>query len=1046
MKVTGTGSRSSPIAIDDSEDEVLLELVGDERFASPPPPITDQRVMVPQNGAQATVSGAHYQDPTFEGDAHLFALDWPPQTQSRVTGKKRKRSHSGAQMPVAGPSQKQMGRPMLDVYPAVMSKKALKKKRKKERAAAENQLPQPQTWANGANYFIPELAATQTMSSWGTFGAAPQMQPLFPDPYTGFNATFPPQHEMPNSYNGSSSSWVESMALAADMPMEDIRGRDVQKSHAHPSTWPQHLDHNSHQATSAPAPPSLPPVPPPAPALAPPALPPAPLPPVPSHPPQPIGMKPEQDPASKHGLFSMPLVSKKAAASKESSYLPNPARTLVMEQLPKQHRTQEFVNKWSKTACGVHPVFSCVDYHASKALIEFATAELARKAWASPKLGASLVGLKTHEMKGRPREDLIKVWWYRVDGIGANAGVGEIEEGEIEGDAAEKEVEVPVKKETKKEKKARLARERQAKKLAAAAANPPMTPSTLSSPASATSLPIVTPKEAIVPQPYPLPPDLSSFAQAELPMAYPYYAILPQPLPHPLPQLAPVPLPKPKTRAPLLPQSALETQWRSQHELPKKPNRDIITSTASHSQQIPIASITKPQSRPQQLPKLSAPQPTVPASLEYEDMDVEEDMILESPQTGRRSSFDLSSVPPIQDHQPPMEPELDHAIPKLSGTLGVSSTTLVDAPSEISSSVPPNDGHNESVPPSTFEPNPSRPESPSPPAIISPSPSSGGSGTPPLEPRAMKNAPKGPSFAKRSLLARQKELEERIARTKQELGITINAPAPPPGPNDIPTPTTESPLMDDEESKQAMEERLRMLVLRSQRNRSKGSAPVTPSTDAPGPLSTTATRTQLSNMSASVNPPPSVSTKVEQAFSLDDLAVSFITETIETFKAAPHPPTPTIQSFPLSSVSRTTSSTASAAKLELAAKQKRLEAQIAQSKILMAKLGQARTKQERETILTAIREHSRASSMSDVVSSDSVPTPAITTGAAPTPPIPQVALSKSTPHPFALAGHTHLQLGPAVPAVKKWPGSDEHVGAGVLIVSDDEEDEESDGD
>ncbi|KAJ6562607.1 hypothetical protein B0H19DRAFT_888642, partial [Mycena capillaripes] len=78
--------------------------------------------------------------------------------------------------------------------------------------------------------------------------------------------------------------------------------------------------------------------------------------------------------------------------------------------------------------------------------------------------------------------------------------------------------------------------------------------------------------------------------------------------------------------------------------------------------------------------------------------------------------------------------------------------------------------------------------------------------------------------------------------------------------------------------------------------------------------------------------------------SLDDLAVSFITETIQTLmpgaSAFPPPPPPT--------------STAA-----LAAKQRRLEEHIAESKTLMAQLTGARSKQEKERILAVMRERSR---------------------------------------------------------------------------------------
>jgi hypothetical protein len=186
---------------------------------------------------------------------------------------------------------------------------------------------------------------------------------------------------------------------------------------------------------------------------------------------QSIGMKPEQDPNSKHGIFHITESTTEAGTAqkkRKSQYIPNPARTLVLEQLPKTHRTIGFVGNWCLSACGVPALHLFVDPPSAKALVEFATADLARKAWASPRLGQDLFGIKSHLLKGKPREDLIKVWWYRVDGIGAGAGVGELEEGEIEGDAVvvretQLHLPEPPRKETKAEKKARLAKERERK-------------------------------------------------------------------------------------------------------------------------------------------------------------------------------------------------------------------------------------------------------------------------------------------------------------------------------------------------------------------------------------------------------------------------------------------------------------------------------------------------------------------------------------------------------------------------------------------------------
>ncbi|OCH86716.1 hypothetical protein OBBRIDRAFT_708753, partial [Obba rivulosa] len=71
------------------------------------------------------------------------------------------------------------------------------------------------------------------------------------------------------------------------------------------------------------------------------------------------------------------------------------------------------------------------------------------------------------------------------------------------------------------------------------------------------------------------------------------------------------------------------------------------------------------------------------------------------------------------------------------------------------------------------------------------------------------------------------------------------------------------------------------------------------------------------------------------------LAVTFIVETIETAKA------PSLKAVQV------------AEKDDLAAKQKCLEQHIAESKLLMAKLSTAKTKEEKENILGILRERRR---------------------------------------------------------------------------------------
>ncbi|KAL4079568.1 hypothetical protein J3A83DRAFT_4058884, partial [Scleroderma citrinum] len=75
--------------------------------------------------------------------------------------------------------------------------------------------------------------------------------------------------------------------------------------------------------------------------------------------------------------------------------------------------------------------------------------------------------------------------------------------------------------------------------------------------------------------------------------------------------------------------------------------------------------------------------------------------------------------------------------------------------------------------------------------------------------------------------------------------------------------------------------------------------------------------------------------------SLDQMAISFITESIEIAKQ------PMIKTAPPN------------AREELALKQQRLERFITESKTLMDKLGKTSNKEEREKLLSAMREYSR---------------------------------------------------------------------------------------
>ncbi|KAJ2925372.1 hypothetical protein H1R20_g11667, partial [Candolleomyces eurysporus] len=139
-----------------------------------------------------------------------------------------------------------------------------------------------------------------------------------------------------------------------------------------------------------------------------------------------IGMEPDNNPKSKHGLYVIP---ENILDQDGNPYKPTLACTLVLEQLPKLNRTFDWINNWSLSVSQTRPAKILIDT-SGKALVEFPSAEAAHKAWSSPRLGIANLGLKQFQLKGRPRDDLIRAHWYRVEEI--SAGAGEIEEGEIE--------------------------------------------------------------------------------------------------------------------------------------------------------------------------------------------------------------------------------------------------------------------------------------------------------------------------------------------------------------------------------------------------------------------------------------------------------------------------------------------------------------------------------------------------------------------------------------------------------------------------------------
>jgi len=929
------------------------------------------------------------------------------------------------------------------------SKKARKRRRRAERQAMEEARLRNIDWLNNQSPFaqgVPLFAPTAAFPpplAWPHYqfsNVLPMNVALghpYDDSYDLDDGSFydndaprsPSPPSFPTSFPMSGSDWVSSMAMAADSTAAE-QADDV-------SNW-------SSVSTPVPMPPqySPPPMPPP---LPPPmVLPPIHVPnpnlplkpkqaeyhslpakPAPAPVIQPIGMDPDPDPNSKHGLFDLANASKDGSKKRVASYIPNPSRTLVMEQLPKTHRNVDFARNWARARCGVNPIHVFAHAPSGKALVEFPNAELARKAWESPKLGRALTSLKPPQLKGKSREDQIKVWWYRVNGVGAGSGVGEIEEGEIEEDVAtEKGPELPVV-ETKKQKKARLAREREENKSRkesklraaqqlSAALNQDAVESPLNNVDELQTAVSLT-REQI--KPSASLPGPSGAVQSPL-------AMEPRPVLKPLQILQRVHLYSHPTHP-------------SHHELPLSTrnhhiHQQLTSSKTTYGSSIPSGhrgghddneSIASSDGRPSMSP-ISASKTVVALTVgqgddldDYEEMDMDIDNVPSplvqacprplSPRIEPATLQPSSSTPQTMHHSLPPRP-VPHAATKQSRQLQTQNRA---ASPTITPQVVTSVYQNEAQPSLCHAGGPANQGSRSPESSTS-------TFIDPLSPVPRPDA--GPANttsetnpAKLILMARQMELEASIAKSKHELAAAeavmkkVHTGVAPSQPSMLIKPSM------DLGGKQAMEDRLRKLVLESKNKRAAASnasllthKPAKPAKPTISMPSSQGQNFEASNSEAPLPPVSepaaarsstvSISTS-SHSFSLEDLAVSFISQTIETMKAQPQyisvpiagaaasaysiragstttsasatPPPPT-PNTPVSGLPPTTTSAAVKAtlhqatraggvKAEWAAKQQRLEDHIAETKGLMDRLTKARSKEEKDLILKIMREKSR---------------------------------------------------------------------------------------
>ncbi|PPQ92282.1 hypothetical protein CVT25_008590 [Psilocybe cyanescens] len=1103
MALLGAGTKNSPIAIDDSEDEVIYELSKDSSSRSSP---TGDKSDSYQKHATP--------DSTFDD---LGRHSETAQPIPRERKRKRAGSFASQDIPVSGPSRSKQQRnhpSLVNRLSQPESKKARKRRRKAERQAQEEARLKNihYSWLNKTGPFADSMPAVPPHASWShehqvysdpsyvvrppSLGLSmPMTDGIFPRSYLSYDSpnpyqesnfydnyeshsVSPPPNSLPPTPTlppSSTSDWVSAMAMAAE-GSTNVKNVDNQMSH-----W-------SPMSTQI----SLPPVQPPP--LPPPytqntgiapksttgplkpmehhALPPKPPPPQPI---ASIGMQPDQDPNSKHGIFHIIAATKDvgtdAKRKRKDQYIPNPARTLVMEQLPKTHRHPEFINKWSRSACGAPPVHLFIDGPRGKALIEFATAELARKAWSSPKLGAAYANQKPHQLKGKPREDLIKVWWYRVDGVGAGAGVGEIEEGEIEGDAGEKEPEFTLpKKETKKERKARLAKEREEKRLVREAAElqaaqerqaqqppPPPAPMIVEEPVPVSPQHILPPYvpttsssasrrpvtlNGHVPQ-FQTAPPLSTCYSGSIPPHFPAWIQS-----HDNP-----------SSNPLVNKTAYGA---SIYLRPQGDDNESIASSAA-------SSASGERANPMEVGQIDDLE-----DFEEADMDVDvEDVVVPPPRPQPpappliHSSLPPRPMSPVRNTRPvvrkPPQPQFSASATPFVPKNPVQNPPpqrhplfLPQPPTNVAKSQPTHAPVLQRPRPQNPTATPTVPPSASLPSVSTvPSPSvSAFSLTPvPSEPKAMKNAPTEPSFTKRALMARQRELEEKIAQSKLELAAATSASKPAATPANVQASQSapvKTPM--NHEEKQAMEDRLRKLVMQSQRAKAKPGPKIVA---APDPLAAVITPPTPSNPSArthheektttttTTSSTISVSTHNSHDFSLEDLAVSFITQTIETMKSKSGSVKTT--SAPVSSTSAPAPAIKPApsyshVKSDLAAKQKRLEEHISESKNLMTRLSQCRAKEEKEEIMKIMREKTRIFEAEESKAASS----SASTSTSSTPTSSSLTASKWNSASGSVVNKTQATTTSQQIHITRWPVSQQD--SGVLMISDDEDEDENEED
>ncbi|KAL4245454.1 hypothetical protein ABKN59_007963 [Abortiporus biennis] len=630
-----------------------------------------------------------------------------------------------------------------------------------------------------------------------------------------------------------------------------------------------------------------------------------------------IGMPADVNPRTKYGTY--PNLPADTAVS-------DPTKTLVMELLPKKFRNVGFVRQWAMNF-GPQPRVAPrieLDVKLGKALIEFPSAEVAALAWGSARMST-----------GEGKEH-VRVFWYCPPGTGIARNPADLEEGEIE----EGEVSVKTQPSKKGKAKANQAKQTHMQPQNSQEANPPK-PTRFSLRIQALQeqkqnqgdegeIPIPPPPNEIPPPPsavvtLPSPSHIMTQSVASLTLVTGHHFVT-----NLVPSFSRISLPS---------QSSLF--------------REAMTSTSAA-----MSTHAAPQS------DLFT---TIPMT-EHSDQNMEEAMDLESDDemdqgqeavtvlskqisvSGSSVTSDVSSQQKAKSSSPTV---IRHPLPPrpVDVSMQVRQAESIPKVSQASRVAPvPSIPHKPMTESVSSTASPLQPNS-----VVSES------SMPPSEPSTLKTAPK--TFAKKDLLARQKELEERIARSKEELAARINgqtAPSSPIGSPVIPVATISHNNASDV-VKRPSEDDLRRMVLESKKRRQLQEATLLASCDESSNIKACVVESDQRSVSTSNSSTPTA-TVVDNplatpdgcisTLNLDDLADSFISQSILSIPSTPMTPSLT-PPFSLSHPPPMSE------KEILAEKTKLLDKHIAESRQLMAKLTTAKTKQEREILKGDLRERDR---------------------------------------------------------------------------------------